>query len=246
MNVCLADLHVHTALSPCAENDMTPLDIAAWAIDEGLHMIAICDHNSSGNAAAVQEAAGHHLCVLAGIEITTVEECHVVGIFPDAARAASVGAEVSATLPAADDEYARFFGEQLLLGPLDEPRGREPRALAMASSFDVASAVRLIQAGDGIAVAAHVDRRTFGVVSQLGFFPHEAGFDAVEVSKHAAPGSEQEQEAAAYGLPMLHSSDAHYLDDIGAARTTLMLAQPGFDELVRALRGEEGRRVACA
>ncbi len=116
----------------------------------------------------------------------------------------------------------------------------------MASGFDVAAAVRLIHAHDGIAVAAHVDRKTFGVVSQLGFFPHEAGFDAVEVSKHVAPGSEADAEAASYGLPVVRSSDAHYLRDIGAARTALRVTQPAFEELVSALRGEHGRSVSCA
>ena len=73
MNVCFADLHVHTALSPCAAEEMTPPAIVARALAEGLEMIAVCDHNSAANAAAVQAAAGARLTVLAGMEVTSAE-----------------------------------------------------------------------------------------------------------------------------------------------------------------------------
>jgi PHP family Zn ribbon phosphoesterase len=135
VNVCAADLHVHTALSPCAENDMTPPAIVAKALSEGLGMIAVCDHNSARNAAAVQEVAGARLAVLAGMEITTVEECHVVALFPDAEAAEAAGAEVGATLGQVDDGYETFFGEQRVLAADGRERARETLALAPSTSF---------------------------------------------------------------------------------------------------------------
>ncbi|MCX5684822.1 MAG: PHP domain-containing protein, partial [Planctomycetota bacterium] len=95
----LADLHIHTVLSPCASEEMTPPAIVRAAVAKGLGMIAICDHNSAGNVRATQEAAGGRLSVLAGMEVTTAEEVHVLGLFPDAASAASAADEVLATLP---------------------------------------------------------------------------------------------------------------------------------------------------
>jgi predicted metal-dependent phosphoesterase TrpH len=246
VNVCLADLHVHTALSPCADAAMTPPVVVGAALIEGLGMIAVCDHNSARNVAAVQEAAGDHLVVLAGMEITTAEECHVVGLFPDAAAAEAAGAEVGATLGAIEDGYETFFGEQHVLDAAGMETGRETLALATAATLDVNAAVALVHRHGGMAVAAHVDRPSFGVIGQLGFFPAEAGFDAVEISRHVAPGTEEEAEYAVYGLPMLHSSDAHYVSDVGAARTAVTCERPGFDELVLAVRGLEGRRIGDA
>lgn len=246
MNVCRADLHVHTALSPCADAAMTPLVVVAWAVDEGLDMIAICDHNSAGNVAAAQRAAGDALCVLAGMEVTTAEEAHVVGLFPDAAAALAAAAEVAATLPPAGPDYAAHFGEQLLMDEDGREVGREGRALALASGFTVEEAVALVHRHGGLAVAAHVDRRGFGVVAQLGVFPHHAGFDAVEVSPHAAPGSDAWATAAAYGLPVLRGSDAHRPEEIGAARSALRLAAPTFAELRLALQAADGREVLDA
>jgi PHP family Zn ribbon phosphoesterase len=246
VNVCFADLHVHTALSPCADDAMTPPAIVAAALAEGLAMIAVCDHNSARNAAAVQEAAGERLSVLAGMEITTAEECHVVGLFPSAGAAQAAAAEVAATLDGIGDGYETFFGEQYVLDASGSETGRETLALATATPLDVDAAVDLVHRYGGLAVAAHVDRRSFGVIGQLGLFPVEAGFDAVELSRHVPAGSAQEAAFAVYGLPLLHSSDAHYVGDIGAARTAVACERPRFDELALAVRRLEGRRVGDA
>jgi PHP family Zn ribbon phosphoesterase len=246
VNVCLADLHVHTALSPCADDEMTPPAIVAAALAEGLAMIAVCDHNSARNVAAVQEAAGARLAVLAGMEITTAEECHVVGLFPDAAAAEAAGAEVGATLGPIDDGYEAFFGEQRLLDAAGLETGREQLALATATTLDVDRVVELVHRHGGLAVAAHIDRRSFGLIGQLGFFPAGAGFDAVELSRHVPAGSERAAEYAVHGLPVLHSSDAHYRADVGVVRTAVTCERPDFDELALAVRGRDGRSIGDA
>jgi PHP family Zn ribbon phosphoesterase len=243
VNVCFADLHVHTALSPCAADDMTPPALVERALAEGLQMIAVCDHNSARNAAAVQDAAGDRLTVLAGMELTSAEECHVVGLFPDAGAAEAAGAEVGGLLDPFGDGYEQFFGKQHVLDAHGHEHGHEPLALATASPLTVDAAVALVHRHGGLAVAAHIDRPSFGVIGQLGFFPAEAGFDAVELSRHVVPGSPREAEFRVHGLPVLHSSDAHYQDDVGAVRTTLHVERPAFSELALALRSAEGRSV---
>jgi len=225
---------------------MTPPAIVEKALAEGLGMIAICDHNSARNAAAVQEAAGARLAVLAGMEITTVEECHVVALFPDAAAAQAAGAEVGATLGQVDAGYETFFGEQHVLAADGRERTRETLALATATQLDVDAVVELVHAHGGLAVAAHIDRRSFGVIGQLGFFPAGAGFDAVELSRHVAPGSPSAAEFAVYSLPIVHSSDAHYASDIGAVHTLVHCERPTFAELALALAGTRGRSVGDA
>ncbi|MCX6373219.1 MAG: phosphoesterase, partial [Actinobacteria bacterium] len=220
--------------------------IVERALAEGLGMIAVCDHNSARNAAAVQEAAGARLTVLAGMEITSVEECHVVAVFPDAAAALAAGAEVGATLGQIDDGYEAFFGEQHVLAADGRERARETLALATATQLDVDAIVALVHSHGGLAIAAHVDRRSFGVIGQLGFFPAEAGFDAVELSRHVTPGSPEEAAFAVHGLPLVHSSDAHYRSDIGAVHTAVHCERPSFDELALALAGEGGRSVGDA
>ncbi len=246
MKTFRADLHVHTALSPCGGDEMTPPAIVAAALAAGLDMIAVCDHNAAGNVRAVGAAAGARLAVIAGIEITTAEEVHVVGLFPTAGAAATAADEVGALLPPCDNDYTKFFGEQWLCDAEGRIRGSEARALALATSLTLDAAIELIQRYGGLAVAAHIDRPAFGVVTQLGFFPFEAGFAAIELSRRVAPGSEDEARFADYGLPMLRSSDSHYLEDVGAIATALTLDAPTFAELALAVRRREGRTVTGA
>lgn len=222
---------------------MTPPAIVKMAVERGLDMIAICDHNSAGNTAAVQEAAAGALAVLAGIEITTVEEAHVVGLFPSAQAAEAAGAQILDLLPKVEHQYTSFFGEQWLLTADGTRIGDERRALALATPLPLRAAVDLIRQHGGLAIAAHVDRRSFGVIAQLGFFPSEAGFDAIDVSRHVADDAPLLDELTQHGLPITASSDSHYLADLGTATTTLTVAAPTFAELRMAFVGRDGRRA---
>ena len=55
MTKILYDLHIHSALSPCADNDMTPVNIGAMSSAKGLQIIAVADHNAIANVAAARE-----------------------------------------------------------------------------------------------------------------------------------------------------------------------------------------------
>ena len=244
-----ADLHVHTALSPCASEEMTPPAIVARALEAGLDMIAVSDHNAAGNIRAIQQAAdvaGGRLVVLTGMEITSAEEAHVLGLFPDAQVAEEVAAKLHTLLPQADAHYYSFFGEQQVLDADGHEVCSETAALAWATPLDLSAVVHLIHGAGGLAIAAHVDRKAFSVFSQLGFFPTDAGFDAVEVSRHVARGSGAIHKYLELGLPITSSSDGHFLEEIGAAHTDLLLAEPTFAELALALAERDGRSVAHA
>lgn len=254
MSLWAADLHVHTALSPCAEDEMRPPAIVAEAVSKGLAMIAICDHNSAGNVAAVQEAAGRRLAVIAGIEVTTAEEVHVLGLFPGAWAARAAGQEVLATLPEGGADSPRL-GQGLLLDAGGRVLAREKKLLAAASGLTLNAVVELIHRRNGLAIAAHVDRRAFSVLGQLGLMPHDAGFDAVEVSaagarRFADSGLRVAEWQAALQIPkelaVVCGSDAHSLGEVGVGRTMLELREPTFGELALALRAAGGRGCSCA
>jgi predicted metal-dependent phosphoesterase TrpH len=244
-----ADLHLHTALSPCASEEMTPPAIIAWAMEWELDMIAISDHNTAGNIRAVQQAAedfGGKVTVIAGMEITSAEEAHVLGLFPEVEAAEQVGATLRGLFSVADERYYSFFGQQQLLAADGSELGSETATLAWATPFALGETVQLIHNAGGLAIAAHVDRKTFSVFSQLGVFPTEAGFDGVEVSRHVSRNSEAFARYQALGLPLTTASDAHFLEEIGGTYTELLLAEPTFAELALALAERDGRRVARA
>ncbi len=263
MKTFFADLHIHTGLSPCAAEEMTPPAIVNAAVRSGLDLIAICDHNAAANAGATLLAGEGRIGVLAGIEITTAEEVHVVGIFPGAISALAAADEVLDTLPVGNGAYRERFGPQRIMDDDGRVTGFEDRMLAVAGKLDLNATVELIHRHSGVAIAAHVNRPSFSVFSQLGVFPTDAGFDAVEVfapctAEPGLPGRERAgtqksatpRAAAPSGLPsdlaVLSSSDSHFLADIGRCRTVLRMKEANFDEFVLALHGEDGRGVEYA
>ena len=208
MNIAV-DLHMHSCLSPCGDELMTPNNIVNMALIKQLDAIAVCDHNTARQlpaVAAVAEEAG--LTLLPGIEITTAEEVHLLSYFSTVEAALEFSDYIYAHLPPIPNR-AEFFGVQQLMDAEDEPTGEEPRLLLTALDLTLGELTRDINAAGGLAVPAHINRGSNGLLIALGLLPTDARFAALELS-NASPAPACD--LGAYKL--LYSSDAHYLENI--------------------------------
>lgn len=232
-----ADLHVHTCLSPCADEQMRATAIVKQAIEMGLDMIAICDHNSAENAAAVVRAGLREgLSVIAGMEITSREEVHLLGLFETEDDLMKMQELVYENLPG--ENYEESFGSQIITDEWDRVVGPNRRLLIGATKLSVEQIVDAIHERCGLAIASHVDRERFSLVGQLGFIPKGLSLDAIEVSRPFPAGQ-------GYGYPVVTSSDAHFLEDVGRNFTYFVLEDPSFGEIRKALRAEAGRKIVA-
>jgi len=214
---------------------MVPTAIVRQAKALGLDMIGICDHNSTENVAAVARAARRAaLSVVPGIEVTSREEVHVLGLFGTEQEAMGVQAAVYENLDGQNDEEA--FGPQTTVDERDRVTGVNRRLLIGATALALGEVVRLIHGFRGLAIASHVDRQSFGLLGQLGFVPEGLNLDALELSSRAVV-------TRCGDFPVVRSSDAHCLRDIGKGLTAVWAEEASFEELARALRSEGGRRV---
>lgn len=237
------DLHIHSALSPCAEDEMTPGAIVARARSAGLAIIAICDHNASGNViacATAGERAG--LTVLPGMEVQTREEVHLICLFPTVAALAEWQATVDAALPVAANRR-EYFGNQLLFDADDRVIGEEQRLLLTSTKLDVESVFAGVVGLGGICLPAHIDRPSYSLLGNLGLIPPGIICPAVEISSRASPEEVRQRFPDIRELPLLSASDAHWLDQIQPARTRLVARAPTLGELRLALAGAYSRRV---
>jgi PHP family Zn ribbon phosphoesterase len=237
-----ADLHIHTCLSPCAELEMLPEFIVERAQDLGLQIIAVTDHNSAENAAAVVNAAlGTGITVLPGVEVQTREEVHLLTLFDTLEQAISWQGQVYANMPPLKNDEA-FFGEQLLLDVDGEPAGYLDRLLMTSTYFSVEDVVQRVCELDGLCIPAHVDRTMYSIIANLGFIPPELGVVGVEISTNIGPVEARERFPQLTRYSLVANGDAHRLEEM-VRRTTFRMAAPTVAELSLALAGDEGHGV---
>ena len=185
----IGDLHIHTCLSPCGELDMTPKRIIDRALQRGLDIIAITDHNSAENVGvAMQVARAKGVTVLPAMEITSSEEVHVLALFESLEGVLQMQERVYENLPGGINDE-RHWGQQVVVNENDEVLGFNKRLLIGATGITLSALVNEIHAAGGLAIASHVDRPYFSVISQLGFIPEDVKFDALETTHPEKNGS---------------------------------------------------------
>lgn len=214
MNRYYYDFHIHSCLSPCADNDMTPNNIAGMAALAGLNIVALTDHNSCRNCPAFFAAAKKQgIIPIAGMELTTAEDIHVVCLFEYLEDALHFNDEVD-RLRIRIPNRVDIFGDQLLTDENDETVGIEEDLLPNATQIMIDDVPELVQKHHGICFPAHVDREANGIIATLGTFPDSPEFLLAEI--HDADKTEEyrNKHPNLKRVRMVVGSDAHYLWDI--------------------------------
>ncbi|MBQ8894055.1 MAG: phosphoesterase [Clostridia bacterium] len=237
------DLHIHSALSPCGDGDMTPNNIVNMAMICGLDMIAVSDHNTTGNVEAVM-CVGKEvgITVVPAMELETAEEIHVLCLFPtlEAARAFDEEQVKPALPPIRNDP--KIFGFQHLMDEEDRVLGEDPRYLINATTISLDGLPELVDSYGGVAVPAHIDKQTKSLVGNFGMVGDYMGFHSFELSRNlpdafliATPGLGKRP------YVYIHDSDAHYLQDIGehSGENLLDLPENTADSLIKYLKNEK-------
>lgn len=231
------DFHLHSCLSPCGDADNTPANVAGMCALAGIEAVALTDHNTVGNCAAFLRAAEQNgLIALPGMELTTMEEVHVVCLFPDMDGAKAFGDLVYGQLPPFPNDV-RIFGPQVLMDEHDNVLGEEERMLAGAATIGIYDVAALAARFGGFAYPAHIDRSSFSVISNLGLWDPGLGFSLAELSRKCQEGFLNRPDLL--GLPTLTASDAHYLEQIADADQTLEVDAPTPRAILEALRGAD-------
>lgn len=243
MNRYYYDFHIHSCLSPCADNDMTPNNIAGMATLCNLQIVALTDHNTTKNCPAFFAAAKRHGIVpVAGMELTTAEDIHVVCLFEHLEDAMRFGDAVEARrirIPNRTD----IFGDQLILDAGDEVIATEPDLLSNATTVSVDEAPALVHSFGGVCIAAHIDREANGIVSVLGTFPEGSEFDAAELHDVRRAEEFQARFPVLSELLLTSGSDAHYLWDMREGESFFTLEdEPYSSDRVRAALFQELKR----
>lgn len=230
------DFHLHSCLSPCGDNDMTPANIAGMAFINGLNAIALTDHNCVKNCTALKNAAEqYNITVLYGMELTTDEEVHTVCLFPDEKSANEWNEYVYSRLQKIKNN-PDIFGRQYVMNETDQILGEEEFLLINAVNISFEEVFAPVWELGGIAYPAHVDKNANSLISNLGFVPPDSTFKLAEVHDLSKLDSLCVSHPYFSGCEIISSSDAHYLPDINEAKNYLELDNLTPKDIINHLR----------
>ena len=222
MNRYRYDLHVHSCLSPCADDDMSPANLAGMAALCNLQLVALTDHNTCGNCGAFLQACRQYGIVgVPGMELTTAEEIHLICLFPTLEAAERFDRAVREKRLPVKNRPA-VFGNQLFMDAEDQVLGEEPLLLIPATQLSLEDGAALALSYGGAAFPAHIDRPSNGILGILGSLPETPYFPTLELNDRANLDEYRET----YGLQnrrLLCSSDAHHLWQLREDNPTLEL-----------------------
>jgi len=233
-------LHIHSCLSPCADNEMTPANIANMARLAGLQALAVSDHNSCINCPAVAAAAERAgLLAIPAMELCTSEEVHILCLLPDLASAAAFSGYVRQRLPG-EKNNPSVFGRQLVMDDEDTVLGEEDALLIGACGVGIYEVSGLVKSFGGIAVPAHIDRASFSLLSNLGFYDSAMDFPVMEISPACDEAALRRAHPELDGCRLISSSDAHSLVGMLPLTRTLTTEELTVRSILRSLSSPDG------
>lgn len=229
------DLHIHSCLSPCGDEEMTPNNIVGMAQLLELPVIAVADHNTARQLPAVQKLAEEAgILLVPAIEITTAEEAHVLSLFPDLESALAMSDELYEALPPVRNK-PDIFGAQIIMDEDDNPTGELIKLLINATRFPIGEVFKRVRGHGGVPVPAHIDKSSYSVLSSLGMIPPELEVKTVEVSPNGIkkgfvpPGDEKYR--------VITDSDAHALEVLSGHEASAMeLEELSIEAILRKFR----------
>lgn len=233
------DLHIHSCLSPCGDDDMTPANIAGMAAIKGLDVIALTDHNSCKNCPAVMAAASQYgILAIPGMEICTSEEVHAVCLFPDLPSAMEFDAYVYQRLmPFPNNE--EIFGKQQIYNEKDEICGNVPYLLINSVDISFDYLWDLVRSYKGVMFPAHIEKAANSLIANLGFIPPDSQFTTAELKDLKKLHDLKRNHPYLQRCKIISNSDAHYLEDIHEPELSLFVEEKTVEAVLAVLLAGE-------
>ncbi len=208
------DLHMHSALSPCADDDMTINNIVNMACINGLNLISITDHNSIKNQKSAKIIADKmNIKYIFGVEVQSKEEVHILGYFKYQKDIIKFDEFLNKNTKYVENK-PDYFGNQYVLNENDEVIEVVDNLLIVSIRKSVNEICDKIHECNGKVVLAHVIGKANGIIETLGFIPLDVKYDGIEIKK-----SEDKEKVLKIHKNInetlwFKNSDAHSLIDI--------------------------------
>jgi len=232
------DLHIHSCLSPCGDDEMTPANLVGMAALKGLDVIALTDHNSARNCPAAAACAKEYgLLFIPGMEINTAEEVHAVCLFPTLEKALDFDAYVYARLQKVKNK-PEFFGNQILYDEEDKKTGTEEYLLINATDIRFDELWDLVHRFGGVMFPAHIEKDSNSLIANLGFIPPDSKFKTAEVKDLKKLHELKKTQPYLNDCRIISNSDAHQLELIHEPELSFPVREKSAEGVLEYLDGK--------
>ena len=229
------DLHLHSCLSPCGDDDMTPYNLVNMARLLGLDVIALTDHNSSMNCeAAIAVGKEIGLLVIPGMELTTSEDIHAVCLFPTLEKALAWNEYIDSHRIKIRNR-PEIYGRQVIMDSLDGEVGEIEHLLLPATEIGISGVYKKVKEFGGICYPAHIDRDSLSILSVLGEIDESCGFKTAELADISRLEELKKLHPILSSMHIISCSDAHYLENMRDAENFLELESLTAENVLAAL-----------
>ena len=225
-----ADLHNHTLLSPCGSLEMTPQAIVQRAKELQIDILGIADHNTTRHVALVKQLADREgIFILQGVEVNTREEVHCLCFFPSFVELEKFQQYIDKYMPEIPNRPG-LFGDQVQINEKEEIIYEEKFLLLAALDQSIEEVVSEVHRLNGIFIPAHINRKLYGLCTQLGFVPPWLDYDALEILP-----SMPIPKLLPENVLLLQNSDAHHPDEMGQRTNQLDIDDVSFATIKKAI-----------
>lgn len=233
MGKFMADLHIHSVLSPCGSLEMSPKNIVLKAKELGIHMISLTDHNSIENSLVTKKLAEKFgLYYIYGMEVQTSEEIHILTYFDSYEELYNVWKVVYENLPNIKNE-PELLGDQVVVDEEENIIKFEEKMLLNSTSLSLKELNEIVKKNNGLLIPAHVDSEAFSLTTQIGFIPEELEIKFVEISINSVINDFLIKFPQYSNLNIVSFSDAHFLKDIGRVVTLFEIDEPKVSNIYK-------------
>lgn len=230
------DFHIHSCLSPCGDNDMTPNNLVNMAKILGADIIAVSDHNSLKNVPACSKIGDEiGLLVVPSVELCTLEEAHILCLFDSLEGAMNFDKYLYDKIPDIKNKE-KIFGSQHVMNENDEIIGTEDKLLITGANISAEDIVETLKPFGGIAIPAHVDKVSYSLMASLGDIPIEYGFKTIEISPNSSKDEFYQKYPYVNAYNVITNSDAHYLENMSDNMKQIDLDELSIKAVINKLR----------
>jgi len=224
---------MHSVLSPCADELMTPNNILNMAMLKGLDFLAVTDHNTTKQLKVFKELEdSYDFIFVPGVEVTVKENFDVLCLFKSFNDAILFDKFLEDNL---NGEWGIFEeSDQVITDIYDTEIATFNKPLS-STKISYVDLVKETRALNGLLILCHIDRLSRSALNN--FSLDDLEFDAIEISQYVKD-QYLKKHPQLLKYRILFNSDAHTLLSISEKEYFFDLEEKTIECFFKFIRGD--------